>query len=518
MKKLASLVLAGCLVFANAEGLFVKKVDEVKKEINQINLPFIFKTTTEDSIKNVAISHDDKKITVATAHKIKIFDTKEEELIKTLHFSDLIEKVKFSKDNKKIFILTNKKFYIYDANKYNELAHINMLNKDSHGDEYFVNFFIRGNFLGIIEQFDSSNDGYKQRYYGDNSTIIILNLKNREKINSFRIDDLIYNGDFSPNLKKIALTSNSKNYTPIPYIYNLDGELLHKLPKLGKYYHIKWLNNKDVVVESINRAYIFNIKNSKRVATIKTENNIAGFRILDNKHIATFIYNYKMKIFDIDKNDFLNKEYLFKGESGNDAMNNFDLSDDKKFLAVAYKSKNMKFYKTSDVFKNFITEISNSSNNSISKETTQEIQNNISEKETSSKVVEQKPKVIIKKEIVEKVVVKKVKEHENKKPTLTIYASQTEGEAPLTVNFKFVANDEDGKIAFYYVNFAGQEIMHKGNPTKSFNYTFKNAGKYKIMVAVKDNKGAITTKQVTINVKPKHEENFEDYKRSLMGQ
>jgi PKD repeat protein len=237
-----------------------------------------------------------------------------------------------------------------------------------------------------------------------------------------------------------------------------------------------------------------------------TGKNIDKIEILNKDNVLVFNNNI-MKIFNISKSKFLNKEYIVKGKNINDDVIYVYLSDDKKLLSVAYYSNNMKFYKTSEVFKNFInTNSNNNSNNMVLQENKK-----IVEKVTQQVV---KPKVIIKKIIVEK----KVKDTENKKPTLTIYASKIEGETPLTVNFKFLANDEDGKIASYYVNFAGQEIMHKGNPTKSFNYTFKNAGKYKIIVAVKDNKGAITTKQVTITVKPKHEESFQDYKRSLMGQ
>lgn len=484
MKRLASLFLIGSLAFAG--NIYIKENNKIAQKVD---VPLLFKTTALNNIQNVAISNDDKKVIMATRIKVKIFDTKTEELIKTLRFENPVIKAQFSTDNKKIFILTNKEFYIYDSNKYKMIGKIDRVTRYS-----FDNFFIKNNFLTILEDY--------------NPTIVrIFNLKTGNKIVSFKINGIIKEGDFSPNLKKIALTSNQKSF-----IYNLDGELLHKLPELGKYYKIKWLNNKDVVVESTNRAYIFDIKTSEILNTIKTKNNIAGIEILDNKHIATFIYNYKMKIFDINKNNFLNKEYILKGESSNDYIESVDLSDDKILLAIAYNSKNMKLYKTSEIFKNFMTENDNL-NNKIS-----QVEEPKKEEKVNPQIVEPKPKVIIKKEIVEKVVVKKIKEHENKKPTLYIYASQTEGNAPLTVNFKFVANDEDGKIASYYVNFAGKEIIHKGNPTKSFNYTFKNAGKYKIMVAVKDNKGAITTKQVTINVKPKHEENFEDYKRSLMGQ
>jgi PKD repeat protein len=206
--------------------------------------------------------------------------------------------------------------------------------------------------------------------------------------------------------------------------------------------------------------------------------------ILDKDNILIFTKN-KIKIFNLKKLSFLDKIFIAIGESLNDEIVNFYLSKDKTLLAVAYKNRNVKLFDTSKAFN----------------------LNNIK----SSK------KVVIKSSDVNTKNNDKDKKITNKKPRLFIYASQTKGTAPLKVYFKFLSDDEDGKVISYYVNFLGKEFLGRGDLNKSFVYTFRKAGEYKIMVAVKDDKGAITEKQITINVKEKPEETFEDYKREILG-
>jgi WD40 repeat protein len=441
-----------------AEGIILHQNEK------SIDLPLIFKATSENQINNVAISNNNKKVLITNNHKVKIFNAEDGELLKTLNFKN-IKKALFSNNNKKIYILTKDVLYIYDTNTYNEIGYIKCKTYDG-----FKNFFLKGNLLAIIEQACCKVNIY------------IFNTDTNEKISSFKINDYnVYYGDFSLNLKKIAFSSPNKIR-----IYNLKGDLLNSIPSRGKFYEIKWLNKKELIVRSSNNnAYVFNILTGNPSATINN-NGIDRIDVLDKDNIL-IIKNYKIKIFNTKKLKFLDKIYIIKGESSNDRINDVCLSNDKTLLAVAYKSNNMKLFDTSKAFN---IKINNS--NSITKKETSTIYNTNIKSE----------KNIIK---------------ENKKPTLFIYASQTEGTVPLKVHFKFLANDEDGKIASYYLNFIGKEFLGKGNPSKSFTYIFRRPGKYKIMVAVKDNKGAITKKEITITAKEQPIETFEDYKRKMFG-
>jgi len=63
------------------------------------------------------------------------------------------------------------------------------------------------------------------------------------------------------------------------------------------------------------------------------------------------------------------------------------------------------------------------------------------------------------------------------------------------------------------MNFAGKEKMAEDYLNgKNFSYTFRRSES--IIFDVKENQNAITTSEVKIRVR---EENFKDYKKSLMG-
>ena len=487
MKKLVSSLLIGSLAFAN---IYAENGNSQKAE-----MPLSFKTTTRTDIQNVAISSDDKKMLVAAKSAVKVFDVKEGELIKVLSFNSTIYKATFSEDNSKIFILTRNYFYIYDASTYKRISY--------RGAYYCNTFFSKKNFLALLDN--------------DSNHCSLLSVSTGKEIITFNTYNNPVNGAFSPTMKKLAI---SYDYTVS--IYNMNGVLLNSLPKVSsKIIDLKWLDKNRVIIVADNIAYIYNVKTSQLIAKIKNTDGSNTYKIdkivvLDNNNVLIFDDNKKIRVFNVPKLAFLNKDYLIN-ENAN--VSDISLSKDGKFLAVVYGNINMKFYdvskflninnqlKLNNVLKNTKSE-TNSQTNKVEVKKAEIKKVEIKKSQTTPQSVQ--PKVIIKKEIVEKKVY--VQSKTNKKPTVEIYASKTEGIVPLKVDFKFIANDEDGKIVSYYLNFAGKEIMHKGNPSKSFTYTFRNAGKYNIMIAVKDNKGAVATKKITINAR---EESFDDFQKGM---
>jgi len=432
--------------------LFADGLYSKKEVIPEINLnnQMILKT----SMENYLISTDiyGNNFLVNDKKKIKIFNINSRELIKTIP-AEKIYKVQASGDNSKIIALSEKEIFIINSKNYKILSSIK-------GD--FLYFIESKNILVTFNNHTDINDVY--------------NLNNGKKLVSIPKDN-IENGAISPNLKKIALTNGYKIF-----IYNLNGNLLNTISlNQNSIKEIKWANNNSIFVLYNKKVMKYDVITSQKIAETPklqgyysklfstiNENNV----LIANQNEA-FIYNFNAK--KIVKKYNLSEKYNIKS-----------LKLKNNYLSVGYE-KNAYLYKIDINKKVQPTDIK------LSKNSNQE--------KTITKIVE-----------------KKVYIHDkvtgNIKPTLEVYASQTEGLIPLTVNFKILANDEDGKIASYYINFAGKEIIHKGNPSKSFNYTFNKVGKYKIMVAVKDNKGAITSKKITIQAK---EESFNDYKKTMLG-
>ena len=430
------------------------------KDLNTNTLPLTFKISTQNNIVSVDIKNN--KILVATAYKVKVYDLSTKELEKTLAF-DNIRDVKYTNDGSKIFILTQKTLYIYD-NNYKEISHINGKN---------------------FKAFNISNDDKLLAVYDyQNDNTDIYNLVSGDKISTIH-KYYIKEIEFSPK-NKVALITNSK-----VFIYTKKGDLITSLPKLSETIKkIIWIddNTIDVLATAYKVGYVyrFDVKTSQIITQTSNQKNLDNFVKLDKNNDLLANDNI-LKIFNFTTSKFI-KKYVDSTEKNKNVVA-MDLSDNHQLLAVAYGDENIQIYKT-----------------------------NFPKLNVAMQTTTNKPKTIIKEKVITKVkVVEKkvyVDSHKNIKPTLEIYASKTEGFIPLKVDFKIIANDEDGKIISYYINFAGKEVMAKGNPTKPFSYTFDKPGIYKIMVAVKDNKSAITTKQITIKAR---EESFEDYKKGLIG-
>jgi len=452
MKKIVSSMIIGGLLLA--QGLYAPK----DSATTNLNKQMVLKVSTQNYIQSIDINGN--HFLVNDNSKIKIFDINNKELIKTIPGKNLY-KTKISTDGSKIIALSKKNVFILNAKTFSILKTIK-------GD--FYNFIEKNNLLVLIDYRYKST----QRFY---------NLQSGKEILTINSLSHIEGGGISPNMKKIALHSDSKIF-----IYDMKGNLLNTIDQsyLKK---IKWSDNNSIVANVNHQQLVkFDVITSNILASIKPKYDsyhIRSFNIIDSNKVLILDDN-KAFLYNFNSNKPLKKYILSENSNISDSIIK------NHYLGVAY-DKNSYLYK-------------------IDLKTTQtkQTQNTqISKLKPQQKV---EPKVIIKEKIVEKKVY--VNSHKNIKPTVDIFASQTEGISPLKVNFKIIANDEDGKIVSYYINLAGKEAIGKGNPKKSFSYTFTHPGKYKIMVAVKDNKNAIATKKIIINVK---EESFEDYKKGLMG-
>lgn len=82
----------------------------------------------------------------------------------------------------------------------------------------------------------------------------------------------------------------------------------------------------------------------------------------------------------------------------------------------------------------------------------------------------------------------------NKAPTVTIDASITSGNAPLTVSFTSEAVDSDGSIVNYSWNFDDGNTTNEHNPT----HIFQDSGTYKVKLTIIDETGNIGTDTINI--------------------
>ena len=472
MKKI---LLSGIMLLSLQANIY--KSDNVyhKNNLVQTQLPILFKISTSYDILSTAISGDNSKIATATRNVVKVFNTKSEELEKSFSLSE-IKQVKFSKDASRLYILTSNNLYIYNTKNYKQITAIKGV---------AFKYFTLNNDTSLLAVFD---------YNPDNT--YIYDLKTGEKLASIH-NRIGYNGSlaFSPNSKKIALESSNNKI----YIYDTKGNLLTTSPALPNVAKIDWLDNKHILAVTYTytnkeryNLYILNIKTGEieqKVFNKKIEFDTATALNSNNILIGK---NNTLDIFNLTLHKFI-AEFTTKDSN---KIQELDLSNNKQLLAITHE-KDVKIYNTAKLLSKYNTNKTISTKSTLPAITTPPV--------PEVKIVEKK--VVIEKKVY-------VDSHKNIKPTVEIFASQTTGYAPLKVTFKIIANDEDGKISSYYINFAGKEAMAKGNPTKSFNYTFENPGNYNIMVAVKDNKGAIATKKITIKVK---EESFNDFKKGLIG-
>lgn len=82
----------------------------------------------------------------------------------------------------------------------------------------------------------------------------------------------------------------------------------------------------------------------------------------------------------------------------------------------------------------------------------------------------------------------------NNPPTLTVIANPSSGYQPLNVTFQITANDSDGSIQSYFIDYGDGTTSNETNIT----HTYRTVGEYTTVVMVTDDKGSTTNKSVTI--------------------
>lgn len=104
-------------------------------------------------------------------------------------------------------------------------------------------------------------------------------------------------------------------------------------------------------------------------------------------------------------------------------------------------------------------------------------------------------------------------EVENKHPTVNIYASETDGFAPFTVNFTGEGYDSDGVIISYYWKFG--DGGHSGK--QNLSHTFEKSGQYKVTLIVEDDDGAKDLDIIKIFVNQSESSDENDNEMSDIG-
>lgn len=431
-----------------------------------VSLQTILKGTHKSRITSVDFYKDQKLITVSRDSVIKLWDLKEQELLKTLNITkkyDFIKKVSFSSDAQEVYVLTEDKFLILSGDTLKELRYI------KHSlSSYFRDYQI----------FDKN----KKVILSSNYKIQVYDLTNGQLLHTIN-ESWTTLLTVSPNQKYFAVKMNQKIK-----IYNIKtATLIVTIPYNVSF--MKFLDNKNLIMSVDNKLYSYNFKNASEVAKYQVFKNksIKNFYFLeDNKALVKQKGDSLLYLIDVYKKEKLkrvdlkssfvvllkpNKErsLLVAGLGNGD----FYVYDAKQFLTLGEKIK-----QTASV------KIAKKVDKPVVVEKTVIIK----------KVIEVQPKVI------------------EKKPELILEASKTSGIIPLKVDFTVLVK-YDKKVVGYYINIAGEEFMKKGIPPVHFTKTFDEAGVYNILIALKTSDGDIIRKSLTIKTR---EETFDDFK-SQMG-
>jgi len=467
-------MLKALLIMLMISTLFSADWNKKRGDGEEVILKTQLKGSHKSAILNFDFYKNSKLLSSSSDNTVKIWDIQEQELLKALPTVSNLKKAIFSKDGSKIYILSKHKFSVIDANTYKELN------------------FISDTYNNVFTSFVITDDEKKvilSRYYGNT---ISYSLINGQKLYTISQSQYAYRTRLSPNQKYLAIM-----YSNFVKIYNSNnGEFITQLPRISGIKNIDFIDNKQLYVLTNKKVYIYNHKTSELIRTDTSYNNstIKSFYKLKSSSNALIISNdiALIRLLDLSTNKIIKKAKI---DSYNSVYNGIKTSNDNSLIAIGFQNGNFKLYKTNG----FLT---------ISKQI---------QKESSPRTID-KNKIVYKDRIVEKekvvyrdkIIVKEVeKKQQNKAPTLILEASVLEGVIPLKVNFTILAND-DKKVTQYYINLAGKETIGKGTPPTTLNKTFHTAGTYKIIVAVKDAQGAMTTKSLVI--KPR-EQTFSDYKK-----
>jgi len=460
MKKLVLI----SLIFINlfAQSAFKNKVNE--KEI-------VLQKVLKGSHKNRVISfnfYNDKLITGSSDNTIKIWDLKEQELLKTININGSFKKVVFSKDGSKIYTLSSKEFAILDSKTYKVL---NTIEGSS-----FENFAL------------------------DNDSVIILFYYSKIKKYNLVTGEEVYTIKSGTYNQTIKISQNNK-YMAISYssdikVFNLHtGEFITKFSIKDSISGMNFINNKYIGVFTSYKGYIsiYNFKTEELQVKVKKfdRNELNNCLFLDNLS-ELLIVNSKNKtisLFDLAK-----QQNIKFAKLSSDTIYNGVLSKDQKYIAVSFTNNTFKIYNSNgliNIKKQDIPKVT------ISKEP---VKAPVVVKTVEPKPVVKAKPVVVKIPAIEKTI--------DKAPSLLLEASTVNGIVPLEVTFTIMATDDKG-IDSYYINLAGKESMSKGTPPTTLKYTFNNEGTYKVIVVVKDTNNQMTKKSITIKSR---EMSFSDYK------
>ena len=434
----------------------------------------VLKGSHSSEIRNISFDEKSSRMLTSSGDGIvKIWDIKEQELIKTLKFGGYFVKAQFASDGSKIYVYDKKQFMIYDSKSFSKLNYIEA--KD------FSTFEI--------------SDKYDSVILCGNYKAISYSLSDGKKLFDVKTDSYTNYSDISANGKYFVI-----GYTNFSYVYSTkNGSLLSK-KNANSMRSLRFYQNKYIVATSYNEGYatIYNFKTSKEIFR---SNNYGTSRLKsfyvdsDTLAMAALGSDGELQVINLKTNKLVGKVKIDKRAVSNYGL---EVSDDSRYLAIGYTNGDFKLYIL---------------NKNIPKE--QVKTKNIKEPEPKviykDRVIE-KEKVVYKDRIVEKEVIKEVPvevKKENQPPKLILEASTTSGVIPLKVDFTIIASDDNG-IDSYYINLAGKEKMEKGTPPTTLSKTFTTAGSYKVVVAIKDTHGEVTKKQITINPR---EMTFSDYKK-----
>ena len=434
-------------------------VTKTAKEQNKVTLKTLLSGKHKDTILCFDFYKNSKLLSVSK-NTIKLWDLKEQELISTFQDSSDYKKAEFSNDGTQIYILSNSKIAIYSSTTLKELSSIDI--------HYARDFVI-------------SSDGKKLlllTYYG----VTIYNLENGQELHNIKINGYQQIA-VSPNNRYLAIKGSSDIK-----IYKMQtGALIAKLNVKAN--TISFTSNTNIYTVGERDVGIYNFKTSEKIYSMLLKQKISSSLIGNDLTKAFFASSYKLNMFDLETKKIIKTVQLdYRNISNNDLL----FSEDNSLLAVGSYNGSFKIYKTRNLIDSVHTihtvppvavkHLSVIKEKQVKKETPIVVATPTKKKEIQKRYI---------------------------KPTLEIDASTTQGVIPLKVVFTILANIPDG-IESYYINLAGQEKMARGKPPMSITKVFQESGTFKVLVAIKDKKGNIIKKDITITPR---EETFSDYKR-----
>nr|MBL0708010.1 hypothetical protein [Sulfurimonas sp.] len=191
-------------------------------KFNEVKLKTILKASHKSAILNIDFYKNEKLLTLSQDGMMKIWDIKEQEMLKSVYMGKDLKEVVFSKDGTKIYALNTSNLNIYNSSTYK------LQNTIKVSSGYCLDMEITSENEVIIVSYY-----YLQKY----------NLKTGKLIYSVESD--------SSSKKNITLSSNQKyiavSARKIVKVYRAkSGEFISKLPKFRSIKKIDFIGNKNI--------------------------------------------------------------------------------------------------------------------------------------------------------------------------------------------------------------------------------------------------------------------------------